>query len=82
LRSGETKECLKRSGKLPVDKERFIILVMMGTRIDAQSFNKEVGMGSSSHCLFGRECKRFETSVSEVGWKIDNDDRGGEGGWS
>ena len=37
-----TKECLKSKGKLPVDKERLIILVMMGTRIDVQSFSKEV----------------------------------------
>jgi len=53
-----TKECLKSRGKLPVDKERLIILVMMGTRIDAQSFSKEVGTGSSSHCLLGRDCNR------------------------
>ena len=38
-----TKECLKRWWKLPVDKERLVILVMMGSRIDAQSSNKEVG---------------------------------------
>ena len=77
-----TKECLKRRGKLPVDKERLIILVMMGTRIDEQSFSKEVGIGSSSHCLFGRDCNRWDISVSDVGWKTDNDDRGGEGGRS
>ena len=77
-----TIECLKRRGKLPVDNERFIILVMMGTRIDAQSFSKEVGIGSSSHCLFGRDCNRCDISVSDVGWKTDNDDRGGEGGRS
>ena len=39
--SGVTKECLKRRGKLPVDKERLIILVMMGTRIDELSSSKE-----------------------------------------
>jgi hypothetical protein len=55
---------------------------MVGTRIDAQSFNKDVGMGSSSHCLFGRDCNRWDTSDSDVGWKTDNDDRGGEGGAS
>ena len=48
-----TKECLKSRGKLPVDKETLIILVMMGTRIDTQSFSKEVhvGIGSSLHCF-------------------------------
>ena len=49
-----TKECLKSRRKLPVYKERLIILVIMGIRIDAQSFSKEVGLGSSSHCLLGR----------------------------
>ena len=60
LRSGVTKECLMSKGKLPVDKGRLIILVMTRTRIDAQSFSKEVhvGMGSSSHCLLGRDCNR------------------------
>jgi len=77
-----TKECLKRRGKFPVDRERLITLVMIGTRTDAQSFNKEVGIGSSSHCLFGRECSRWDTSVSDAGWKTDNDDRGGDGGES
>ena len=56
--SGVTKECLKSSGKLPVDKERLITLVMMGIRIDAQSFSKEVGIGTSSHCLLERDCSR------------------------
>jgi hypothetical protein len=67
LRSGVTTECLKKCGKFPVDRERLIILVMMGTRIDAQSLNKEVGMGSSAHCLFGRDCNN--TSDSDVGLK-------------
>ena len=75
-----TIECLKSSGKFPVERERLIILVMMGTRIDAQSFNKEVGMGSSFHCLFGRDCNIWDTSDSDVGWKTDNDDRGREVG--
>ena len=30
LRSGVTEECLKSRGKLPVDKERLIIFVMIG----------------------------------------------------
>ena len=53
-----TIECLKSRGKLPVDKERLIILGMIGTRIDAQSFSKEVGVESSSHCLLGRDFNR------------------------
>jgi len=57
-----TKECFKSKGKLPLDKERLIILVMPilvpMTRIGAQSFSKEAAIGSSSHCLLGRDCNR------------------------
>src|SRR6218665_3959906 len=69
LRSGVTNECLKSRGRLPVDKERLTIFVMMGTRMDAQSFSKEVGIGSSLHCLLGRDCNRLNISVSDVCWK-------------
>ena len=67
MRSSVTKESLKSRprGKLPMDKQRLIILVIMGTRIAAQSFNKEVGIGSSSHCLLGRDCNRLYISVSD-----------------
>src|SRR6218665_2608946 len=82
LRSGVTNECLKSRGKLPVDKERLTIFFMMGTRMDAQSFSKEVGIGSGSHCLLGRYCNRLNTSVSDVGWKVLSDAGGGEGGES
>ena len=50
-------ECLKcRRCCHAVAKERLAILVMKGTRIDAQSFNREVDIGSSSHYLLGRDC--------------------------
>ena len=62
-----TNECWKSRGKLQVDKERLTIFVMMGTRMDAQSFSKKVGIGSSSHCLLGRDCNRLNISVSDVG---------------
>src|SRR6218665_2092792 len=52
LRSGVTNECLKSRWKLPVDKERLTIFVMTGTRMDAQSFSKEVGIGSVQFALF------------------------------
>jgi len=47
-----------------VDKERLIILGMIGTRIDAQSFSKEVGVESSSHCLLGRDFNRWYYFIS------------------
>jgi len=76
-----TRECLKAIGKLPVESERLIILVIIGTRTEAQSFRREVGIGSSSHCLLGREFRRSDTSASEAGERSGSDDweAGGEG---
>jgi len=53
-----TNECFKSRRKLPEDMEKLTIFVMMGTRMDAQSFSKEEGIGSSLHCLLGRDCNR------------------------
>ena len=69
-----TRECLKAMGKLPVESDRLIILVITGTRTEAQSLRREVGIGSSSHCLLGRALSRSKTSVSEAGERIDSDD--------
>ena len=52
LRSGLTTEFLKSIGNVPVDRDRLMILVIVGTRRVAQSLSKEVGIGSRSHCLF------------------------------
>ena len=57
-----------------MESERLMILVITGTRTEAQSFRREVGIGSSSHCLLGREFKRSDTSVSVAGEKIGRDD--------
>jgi len=62
-----TCECLKATGKLPVESERLIILVITGKRTDAQSARREVGIGSNSHCLLGSELRSSETSASEAG---------------
>src|SRR6218665_2027084 len=74
LRRGVTRKCLKTIGKLPEESERLIILVIIGTRTEAQSFRREVGIGSSSHCLLGRVFKRSDTSASEVGKRIGSDE--------
>src|SRR5688572_33441794 len=60
LRRGETRECLKTIGKLPVESERLMILVITGTSTEAQSFRREVGIGSSSRCLLERESKQLQ----------------------
>jgi len=38
-----------------INAEKGSILVITGTRAKAQSFGREVGIGSSSLCLLGRE---------------------------
>ena len=48
--------CLKDWGKVPVDKERLTMLVMVGARTDMDCWRMEVGIGSSSHCL-GGDCR-------------------------
>lgn len=75
-----TSECLKANGKLPVESERLMIWVITGRRTDAQSFRREVGIGSNSHCLLGSEFKSSKTSVSEAGWRILREDWEGGGG--
>ena len=69
-----TRDCLKTIGKLPVESERLIILVIIGMRTEAQSFRRAVGIGSNSHCLLGRELSRSDTSASEAGWSVGSDD--------
>src|SRR6218665_3076240 len=65
---------------MAVDSERLIIWVFTGRRTDVQSFRREVGIGSNSHCLLGSEFKSSKTSVSEAGWRILREDWEGGGG--
>ena len=44
---------LKLDGTIPVCSDIFIILVKMGVNVWQQSFTKDVGTGSSLHCLLG-----------------------------
>lgn len=62
-------DCLKMSGKKPVVSDRLIMLVMVGVSGCRQFLSKEVGMGSSSHCLFGDAMMSLEISSSVAGWK-------------
>ena len=62
-------DCLKMSGKEPEASDRFTILVMVGVSDCRQFLSKEVGMGSSSHCLFGEAMMSLEISSSDAGRK-------------
>jgi hypothetical protein len=55
LRSGVTNELLKLSGNSPEERERFMIWEIIGAKTLEQDFRREVGIGSRSHCLFGKE---------------------------
>jgi len=60
---------LNEDGKDPDERDRLMILVMVGTNAAAQSFRREVGIRSRSHCLFGSEFSRADTSASEADLK-------------
>ena len=56
---------LSVSGKRPLEKEIFIILVMMGRRISEHSFTTSVGTGSNWQHLFGALLMKPMTSSME-----------------
>lgn len=60
-------------GKLPVDKERLIILLIMGPRTDGQLFNWKTGIESCS--LVCERFYRWNISVSYVYWKRDKEEQ-------
>lgn len=71
--SGVTSDCLKFVGKVPVDKERLTMAVMMGEMISETCFRREVGTGSRSHCLFGEAVRSFDISSTVAGRKEEKD---------
>ena len=50
---------------------RLTILVIVGTRTDAHSFRRQVGMGSESDCLFEQFDRILWISDSEPGLKVE-----------
>ena len=66
-----TKEFLNEDGKVPEVRERLMILVMIGVSTMVHCLSKEVGIGSRSHCLFGKESSSLDTSSSVAGVKLD-----------
>ena len=57
------------SGNMPVERDSLMILVIVGSRADLQSFKREVGMGSSSHEVAGEFDIILEISSVVAGWK-------------
>ena len=67
LRSGVTRDCLKCMGKVPVDMERFTIVVIIGRIVSETCFRRKVGIGTRSHCLLGEACKSLAISSIDAG---------------
>ena len=77
LMSGVTRDCLNCMGKVPVDRERLTMVVIIGIFAET-SFRRNVGM-SRSHCLLGEACKSLAISSIDAGGN-DASTLGGRGG--
>ena len=62
FRSGVARDCLKCMGKIPIDKERFTMVVIIRRIVAETCFRRKVGIGSRSHCLLGETCKSLAIS--------------------
>ena len=79
LRSGVTRDCLKCMGKVPVDRERLTMVVIIGRIVAETSFRRKMGIGSRPHCLLGEACKSLAISSIDAGENDDNTLGGREG---
>jgi hypothetical protein len=81
LRRGVIIEVLNGRGNSPEERDRLIILAIMGAKIVEQDLRSQVGMGSSSHCLFGSDWRSDSTSAVLVGsrWSREQRLEGGVG---
>ena len=44
-------------GKIPVDRERFTLVVIIGRIVAETSFRRNVGIGLRSNCLLGEDAR-------------------------
>ena len=58
--------------KVPVNRERFTAIVIIGRIVSKTWFRRKEGIGSSLHCLLGEACKSLAISLIDVGG---NDDK-------
>ena len=72
MRSGVTRDCLKCMGKVPVDRERFTMVVIIGRIVAESCFSWKVGIGSRSHSLLGEACKSLAISSIDARGNYDN----------
>ena len=67
--------------KVPVDRERLTMVVIIGRIVAETSFRRNVGIGSRSHRLLGKACKSLAISSIDSGGN-DASTLGGRGDWS
>ena len=67
LRSGVTRDCLKCMGKVPVDRKRLTMVVIIGRIVAETSFRRKVRIGTRSHCLLGEACTSLAISSIDTG---------------
>ena len=65
-----TRDFLKLDDTIPVCSDAFIIFVKMGVNVWQQSFTKDVGTGSSLHCLLGHMRTNRSISFSLAGTNV------------
>ena len=67
FRSGVTRDCLKCMEKVPLDRERLTMVVIIGRIVTETSFRRKVGIRSRLHCLLGEACKSLTISSIDTG---------------
>ena len=67
LRSGVTRDCLKCMGKVPFDRKRLTMVVIIGRIVAEICFRRKVRIESRSHCLLGEACKSLVISSIDAG---------------
>ena len=73
------KGLLELHGKVPVDRERLTMVVIIGRIVAENCFRRKVRIGSSSHCLLGEACKSLAILSIDAGGN-DNNTLGVKGG--
>ena len=72
MRNVVTRVSLKCMRKVPVDRERLTMVVIIGRIVAETCFRRKMGIGSRSHCLLGEICKSLVISSIDAGG---NDDK-------
>ena len=73
------RDCLKCMEKVPVYREIFNMVVIIGRIVEGTCFRRKVGIGSRVHCLLGEACTRL--AISSIDARENDKTFGIRGGW-